>query len=164
MSTTIILTEEEVQWAHSVGLERYRESRRMNLPQSDLGRPGANQIETDKQAAAGELAFCKFMGFEWEATVNTFKLPDAMGVYQIRQTDLERGSLIVREKDSDNEPYVLITGKGTQFKVVGWMMGGDAKQDKWIRNPNDKKPAWFVPQREINKNLDALREFLGNSE
>ena len=30
--------------------------------------------------------------------------------------------------------------------IAGWIRGADGKQDKWLRNPNGYRQAWFIPQ------------------
>ena len=109
-----------------------------------------SQWQIDGDGAAAEMAFAKWMNVYYEPTVNTFKAPD-VGVLQIRSTRHEHGKLIIRSKDVKDEAFVLVVNRVPEFDIVGWIQGSDAKQDKYLYDPNNiNSPAWFVPQ-------DALR-------
>jgi len=95
--------------------------------------------------AMGEMAFAKAVGFYWDGSVNTFRLPDVAGV-QIRTRSAHNWDLIVRPGDADDEKFVLVTGRPPKFRVHGWIMGGDAKQEQWLKSYANRRPAYFVPQ------------------
>jgi len=102
------------------------------------------------EGAIGERALAKYLGVYWDATVNTFKnQPDSAGC-EVRTASEDNYSLIIREDDPTGSIFVLLVGKVPQFRVAGWIHGVDGKQQQWIRNPGEREPAWFVPQKELN--------------
>jgi hypothetical protein len=128
---------------------------------SSLGRlvqnkhsPNDSQWQIDVDGAAAEMAFAKWMNVYYEPTLNTFKDPD-VGRVQIRSTKHEHGKLIVRDRDVKNEIIVLVINAMPEYRMAGWIYTDDAKQDKYIYDPNSKNaPAWMVPQSDLNKMED----------
>jgi hypothetical protein len=59
--------------------------------------------------------------------------------------------LIVRDHDKDDRRYWLVVGGYGAYRIVGWMLGGDAKNEKYKTfHGNDRPPAYFVPPRDLN--------------
>lgn len=114
---------------------------------------------TDIEGAGGEMAVAKALDVYWDGSVDTYKLPD-VGKYQVRQTELSNGSLIVREGDSDDEIFILVTGKAPLYEVRGYMLGAAAKREEFVRDPHGMSPAWFVPQGK----LSPIEDLIGASE
>jgi len=100
---------------------------------------------SDIEAACAELAVAKHLGVFWDGSVNTFKAPD-IGHLQIRHTQHNNGCLILRPADSPTETYVLITGTHPNYTIRGYIKGEDGKKPEFLRDPNGKFQAWFVPQ------------------
>lgn len=98
---------------------------------------------TDIDGAAAEMAFAKWLGVYWAGSNRTFKAPD-VGSWQVRSTTHREGCLIVRPNDSDRDSFVLILTATPSFFIAGWLMGSDAKQDKFRRDDS-----WWVPQNEL---------------
>jgi len=141
------------QWyvAAQVGLLRYITSRQKGL-EHKYGYNGHGAID-DIQAAAAEFATSLAMNISWQAGVNTFKDPDNGEYTQVRVTKHEDGCLIVRKEDPDTHRYVLVIQEAeTRFSVVGWIWGGDAKQEQWLTaaGNNNRPRAYFVPQQELS--------------
>jgi hypothetical protein len=115
---------------------------------------GGNAWSNDIESAAAEIAFAKFIGEEWVGAVDTFHKPDVGEDWQVRYTDVENGCLIIREdrdKPKLHHRYVLVTGLIPNFKIRGYIIGHDAIKPKYLRNPNNYKPAYFVPQSDLIK-------------
>jgi hypothetical protein len=114
----------------------------------------------DIEGACGELAFCKCMGWYWPAHVNDLggKLGDANGV-QVRTASDPNDCLIVRRDNDPDQAYVLVVGHCPVYEIKGWMLGGDAMQEKYLRDPGGRGGAYFVPQADLNalKLLGAKR-------
>ncbi len=108
------------------------------------------------EGAAGEIAAARALGMYWGGTVNTFKSIGDVGKLEIRTASGSNSSLIVREGDSDNAVFVLVTGTSPVYNVAGWMLGKDAKKPEWSRSPNGRPPAYFVPQFSLN-NIEDLK-------
>jgi len=150
----VIMTEEQYQHAVRVGTLRDSESKRLGCQQS--ADCAGHDLRIDILGAAGELAYCLYTNQPWSESVNTFKAPDVGTNIQIRTTDnfdgkksIEERTLIVREKDKDEDLYVLVLAEGRKFRVAGSMLGKDAKQSKYVRAPNGRAPAYFVPQEDL---------------
>jgi hypothetical protein len=100
--------------------------------------------------AVGEIAIAKTLNAFHIGSVNTFhRVPDCIADTEVRSTPLENGSLIIRDNDANDRYYVLVVGEAPKVRIVGWILGEDAKQDKWIRNPHGHRKAWFVPQEAL---------------
>ena len=111
---------------------------------------------SDIEGAAGEMAVAKALNIYYDGSVGTFKAPD-VGEFQVRHSERPEGSLIVRENDSSSEIFILVTGKAPNYVVRGYILGLDAKKERFIRNPNGKTPAWFVPQNSLQPIRDLKK-------
>jgi len=112
--------------------------------------------DADIQAAAAECAVAKALGKYWPASVNTFKgKPDIPPDIEVRQTHHANGRLLIRERDDPGYKYVLVTGRIPTFEIRGFILGNDGKNHLFQDAPNDRAPAYFVPQDKLNE-LDAI--------
>jgi len=132
--------------AAEVGIRRRVASiSRMNLDHDYFSSGNLDHWHVDIEGACAELAFAKSLGFFWDGSVNTGKSPDVAG-YQVRYTHRDNGCLIVRERDRAEDWFVLVTGRHPVYTIRGKISGAEAKQKKYLRDPNQRNPAWFVPQ------------------
>jgi hypothetical protein len=159
LSFDIIMTDDQYQRAVKVGTLRYNESIKRRCQQA-YGAGGYN-LNMDILGAAGEFAYCIYTNQPWSESVNTFKAPDVGTNVQIRTTDKLQGKLIVRKRDKDEDLFVLVLAEGLRFKIVGSMLGKDAKNPEYLFAPNGRPPAYFVKQEFLAK-IDDKRE--GRSE
>lgn len=152
----VTLSEEECMQAAVLGAARRIKSKTAGL-RDNHGLTGGKGWDLDIEGAMAEMAMAKAMGVYFDPTVGTFKAPDVVsrsgaGV-QVRSTTRKDGRLIVRDPDPDDELYVLVISALPRFRIVGWMRGGDAKQDRYKtapdRGPRKRKPAYFVPQKDL---------------
>jgi hypothetical protein len=98
--------------------------------------------------ACGEMSLGKASGRWFVASVNTFhRVPDCFEDSEVRGTDLPNGSLIVRDDDPGERKYILAIVSAPTVALAGWMYGHECKRDEFLRNPNNDREAWFVPQR-----------------
>jgi hypothetical protein len=68
---------------------------------------------------------------------NTFhRVPDCLRNAEVRATRRENGCLIVRDNDADDRQFVLVVGDPPVVRIAGYLRGGDAKRDKWLRDPH----------------------------
>lgn len=107
-------------------------------------------MDDDIVAAAAEMVVAKLYNVYFLPTVGTFKAPDIGWRTQVRHTKRTEGSLIIRESDDDAHNFFLVIGDLGSLCVCGWMAGADARQERWMRRPNGRPPAWFVPQADLN--------------
>lgn len=140
----IILTQHEILMGALAGtLRRISSMGAAYTPSSDLW-------SIDIEGACAEVAAAKGLNMYWSGSVNTFKLPDLACNIQVRHTIKRNGCLIVRNDDANNEKFVLVVGEAPEFFIVGWLYGGEAKDDKYEYNPNNREPAYFVPQDKLH--------------
>ena len=162
----VVLTEPELEYATSIGELRHSECVKRGY-QNKHGYSGED-AGIDILGACGELAFCKGIGLEWEASINSFKAPDAGSDIQVRTSPCKAavppdnfGRLIVREEDNIDHRYVLVVGNPPNFVIKGWIRGSNARQDKWIRIESGRPPAWFVPFQELDDDLSGFMKATG---
>jgi hypothetical protein len=97
------------------------------------------------EGACGEIAAAKVMGRFWSPTVNIFKAPDIGKTIQVRTRSRHSYELYVRPGDNPDHCFVLVTGRAPDFRVRGYLMAFDARNDAWLKNHGGRPPAWFVP-------------------
>lgn len=117
--------------------------------------------DRDIEGAAAEMALAKALGRYYEPTNMTFKGHDGCGV-QVRSTRHPAGHLIIRDNDSPDEDYFLVTGERGDYVVRGWIRGSEAMRSEYRRTPDSlsgiasrSDAAWFVPQSA----LKSLEEY-----
>jgi len=121
------------------------------------GYEGDAAWDIEVEGCAAELAYCKYRNVYWEATLDSFKKADVGTNVQVRHTVLDNGRLIVRDDDNNEHFYVLVTGRAPKMKIRGWIKGADAKKETYVNAPNNREPAYFVPQ-EMLKSFDKEKK------
>jgi hypothetical protein len=139
----IVLARHELRFAAIVGIERHV----LSIESKDRNKVANAGFgwHTDIEAACAEMALAKKSGRYWDGSFGTFKLPD-VGSIQVRHTDGRDNCLIVRGGDADNDVFCLMVGRSPAFSFRGWIRGGDAKREEFVRNPGGAMAAYFVPQ------------------
>ena len=101
--------------------------------------------------ALGEMAAVKALGTFWPASVNAAKSePDLPPDIQVRTRPKSHHDLIIRPDDPDHHRYILVTGSGPVFSVIGWIKGADGKRDRWFRDRGDYgAPCYWIPQHSL---------------
>ena len=143
--TLICLSPAECMLAAVAGANRRIES----FDRADSAGLESGDWTMDIEGAAGEMAVAKLLKRYWGGDVNTFHAGD-VGRVQVRSTELEDGCLIVRPADPVADTFVLVVGRAPRFRVVGYISGQEARQERWWRAPNGRPGAWFVPQSELS--------------
>lgn len=59
--------------------------------------------------------------------------PGVVRGYQVRWSIWPEAELVVHEEDADDDIFVLVTGTTPVFEVRGWIAGGKAKQERFLR-------------------------------
>ncbi len=101
------------------------------------------------EGAAAELAVAKYLGIYWGGDVDTFKKADVGSDLQIRWTPSHSNRLIIREADSDDDVYILVTGLVPKLSIRGWITGADAKKCEFASDPESLGKAFFIPIHEL---------------
>lgn len=152
---TIRLTQAEMFMAAMVGTQRRIEST-FSQRRDAAGYSDSNGWDIDIEGAAAELAVAKYFGKHWGGSLNTFKLSD-VGNYQIRSTTLESGRLIIRPSDMATDTFIFVVGKSPVLKIVGYILGADARRHEYWMNPSNRPGAWFVPQSVLSP-IEQLKD------
>lgn len=97
--------------------------------------------------ALAEMAAAKASDRYWEAVVSgdPRRIAGDVGLVQVRSTRRVNGSLIVHPTDPDEATFVLVVGTAPSYRVVGSILGREAKDSRWWRTDTGR-PAYFVPQ------------------
>lgn len=140
----VTLTWPEAAMASDVGRMRQLSSIKAGL-QDAHGFEGVGWSE-HIEGACGEMALAKQLGVYWDGSVNSFHRPDVGGRFQVRTRSRHDYDLIVREADSDEDVFVLVTGRCPHYTVRGFILGKDAKRDEYKASFGNRPPAFFVPQ------------------
>ena len=97
-----------------------------------------------------ELAMGKLLGLYLIPEIGTYHhKPDCLHDIELRGTAYQDGKLIVRDNDASDRRYVLATVTGELVHFCGWCYGYEAKQAKYLDNPNGYRDAWMVPQDDL---------------
>jgi hypothetical protein len=144
------LSPAQIAESKELGELRYKESRRSGA-KDKYGLKGdyTSLIEGDINGACGELAASIAYGRTWNKTINTYKSIADIGKFTDVKSAARGPSLILRDDDPVDRYYVLVIGclPCPEFRVVGHIAGGnEVRVDRWLRNPNNRTPAWFLPQ------------------
>ena len=151
-----LIAEKIGEWRHikarNDGLTRSTEARGKPSEEDD----SEEALQKDKDAAGAEMAVAKATNCYWPPSLDAQPktVPDVGKAIQVRHTRLPHGSLIVSPKDEDDQYFFLVTGEIPEYEVRGFLKGKDAKKEEWLRDPNGRPAAYFVPQK-------ALREVKG---
>jgi hypothetical protein len=72
----------------------------------------------------------------------------------------KRFGLLVRPADTPDGRYVATVVDGLEVRVTGWMEGGEAMQEKWLRAPGGRPPCYLVPEASLRP-MRELMDLLG---
>lgn len=158
----VTLTEDELLEAEVLGLQRLHESRKGGryAHRSERERAYYHRMVDDMSGAAAERAVCKLLDEPWQARINTFHQVADVGIaWEVRSSSLTTNhSLILRDDDPDERFYIMVlTDQAPDFKILGMILGADAKQPQWRRDPHRQRPAWFVPPQALQPIRTAVR-------
>jgi hypothetical protein len=154
-----------VEWMHI----RLSESHKLKLnPATTYERTFNERITQEMTGMLGELAVIDFFGLKQNPRVNTFhNEADVLDNIEVRTTNYKNGHLILRDNDSINRKYIFCTVDYNAVKLIGWINGKDGMVAKYYRseektksmfkNPRAIRPAWFIPQDDLN-NIEDLKK------
>lgn len=97
------------------------------------------------EGACGEAAVAKALNRFWDGSVDSFKSGGDVGGIQVRTRSRHDYELIVRADDRDTDVFVLVTGRAPTFRVVGYILGRDAKRPEFLQRHGNRPGAYFVP-------------------
>ena len=126
------------------------------LASADAGKFGnyMNTYDVHLRGCLGEEAAAKGLNKYWEGAGTDYHNDKDLGVEQVRMTVHENGRLIIRpeetQKPTINAPWVLVIQHDqTHYTLVGWIIGRDGINDKYLASPAGRAEAYFVPQHAL---------------
>lgn len=123
---------------------------------STYKRTWVERLQEETVGCCAELALGKLIDRYMIPEVGTFhNKPDCLHDIEVRATARLDGRLIVRDNDALDRRYVFCTVTGNTVTFVGWMYGHEAKKPAYENNPNNYRPAWFVPQS-VLRSMETL--------
>lgn len=147
------LTTAEMILAGSVGV--IRQSTNLSDGREDAhGAARDNGWQLHIDGALGELAVAKFLNLFWSGQLGNLRADD-VGSLQVRTTTHDAGRLLIHKTDPDDKVFVLVVGYAPSLRLAGWILGRDAKQEKWWDDPmalkgREPRPCFCVPQLRLN--------------
>jgi hypothetical protein len=160
----ITLSRDEWVYAATVGIERQIDG----LLNNRTPRHNSPEQKTHEgwfwnvNGAAGEKAVSDWLGVNWDGASNDFDKD--VGPFEVRTAPKHDYPLRAHDKDPDDKILILVTGVGPEWRIQGWIPAKRAKRKEWfhdrpppVRKPTGK-PAYWVEQQYLSKNLDVLRE------
>lgn len=101
------------------------------------------------EGACGEAVVAKVLNRYWNGSVDSFRQGGDVGATQVRTRSKHSYELIVRPDDRDEDAFVLVTGAAPSFRVVGYIIGRDAKRPEYLQTYGGRPAAYFVPHKEL---------------
>ena len=138
-----------VQVGHAREMDSIKRKGKDNLNKKDNW---LDELNPHIVGCVGELAVAKVIGVSWTGDVGTFaSKSDLSGNVQVRHRTNPTWQLIVRDKDKDDDLFILSRGMPPSLvEVVGWIQGRDAKNAEWLKDyGNYGKPSFFVPDNQL---------------
>lgn len=141
----ITLDREDKIWAATVGVTR-------KIWWDELGKHDIfehSEVWLDNiEGAMAELAYARWRGVEWPASINTFSKYGDVGGEEIRWTKYECGHLPLQPHDKPNRFYWLVTGEGGYYKIRGRIQGAwGITAEFW--DETQRHPCYMVPQHRL---------------
>ncbi len=153
----VTLAPNEFYYASTIGVMRQIK----NLQNRRRDRYGAQKEDGWRmhiEGACGECAFAKWMGMFWSGSLENLRAAD-VGAYEVRTRSRPYYDLIVHPNEADDARFVLVLGTAPHFKLAGYMYGRDAKDQRYWSDPAGGRPAFFVPQKELQPIEELKMEF-----
>ena len=142
----VVLCTDELYVAAMSGI--HRRIVRLATPDRNYYDDAHQEWTTSIEGAAGEYVVAKVLDRYPSGLVfgGSYVVADVGDRIHVRTRTKDHYDLIVRDRDPDDEPFVLVTGHAPRYTVRGWIYGRDAKREDWRQTYGGGVPAYFVPQ------------------
>lgn len=100
------------------------------------------------EGCLGEFALAKYLNVWWGGKGN--KRSADVFVYDVRTRSSHNYDLILHPNDPDDRVFWLVTGRNGAYKIHGWIIAKDGKQEKYWKEPVQNRAAFFVPQSALS--------------
>lgn len=146
INPVIELSLQEIFVASQVGILRQCEDIKA-AKKSFIGEKQDTAWQRHIEGALSECAMAKYLNVYWNKAA--WFHPD-VGDVEVRATQHENGSLIIRDRDKDDTKYYLLTGINGKYTVRGYMYARDAKKPQYFMSKvAGRPPSYFVPQSDL---------------
>jgi len=147
----ILLTPSDYSAAMEMAKQRCIEALLSNRVDKVSSKDWYQDHEMHLKGAVGELALAKYLNLYPGYTLNNFHgMGSDVSGMEVRCRHRGNYDLIVRKDDDPNKIYVLVRGIPPEMEVVGWILGRDAMNDRFLEQHGGFGSAWFVPGSFLN--------------
>lgn len=156
-SEWVTLTDEEIDYAQRVGLEMRKLSLRHNHRdyRAEMDKEFSEK-QAQKNQALGEvadLACRKYFEFSMTLVTENYQKADLPHNIEVRLIGNDSYGLRVYNKDHESRRVVgVVIPRGRErgpYRVAGWIVAADARQDHWEIAPWGGRPMFAVPQEHL---------------
>jgi hypothetical protein len=147
--TVVVLDAAEMLLAANAGIMRHIENVKKGAKPA-YGAGNQNDWQIGIEGAICEFVLAKHLGVFWHGK-GKMRGDDA-GPYQVRGSQKKNACLILHPEDNDDKIYYLVTGYNGIYRVCGYVLGKDGKQQKYWKDPAGGRPAFFIPQSDLKTN------------
>lgn len=160
MRIPVKLTREEMVYAHYVAIKRAA-SKEIKLDRAFHKLGWHDNVARDAEAAGAEIAFAKYLGIVgFQLTFDTFKSKADVGSkYEVKWSHWEDGSLILTERDREQDIAILVTGIAPNLYICGWIPVAVARPERRRRSDN----SWWIGQQDLHPIENLRRSSHGES-
>jgi hypothetical protein len=153
----IMLTKHESEMLTWVGKQRFeaaeRERRDAGLGASGTGEHGA---KFHIRGCHAEFAASIYLNLYWRPTIGLIHEIDVGGLVEVRSVDSPRLSLIVRQAETDDLPYVLAYQRShLEYHLIGWLMSSMVKR-LWPLRTDCGDPMHLAPSDQLD-DMEVLK-------
>ena len=120
------------------------------------GSSGENDWQYHIEGCLGELAFARWVDRFWDGKINDLSAGD-VGKFEVRTAPEDWKRLIMHDEDIDYARFYFVTGRNGNYVVHGWILGSDAKDRKYWKDPVGGRPAYFVPKSALHPKLTVVQ-------
>ncbi len=149
----------ELEWAAKYGIMRHIEALKENKPNMNVTRR-SDDWRAHIEGCCGELAFSKFLGIPWPATVNTYQKKRDVAGYEVKTRSASYYELPIPQHANPDHPYVLVRGVSPHMEIIGHCFARDGMKSEYVQNYG-KRPAYFVPDAALQKFPDPDPRLFG---
>lgn len=160
MIVPVTLSREEMVYAHYIAIKRAA-SKAIKVDRAYKALGWHDNVARDAEAAGAEIAFAKFLGIVgFQLTFNTFKNKADVGSrYEVKWSHWKDGSLILTERDREQDIAVLVTGTAPNLFICGWIPIAVARPERRQRSDG----SWWLGQNDLHPMENLRRSIHGEA-
>lgn len=146
----VVLDPDEQRLAGVVAIETNTSSLKKHYVERYGGKP-EQALANNHGGRGAEVAVAKYFNLFWGGYIGQWDKDD-VGQLQVRWSREPNADLRLHPRDKDDRAYVLVTGgglEGAEYTLRGWIWGDEGKKDRWWRDGEKGRPAFWVPQRAL---------------